>query len=520
MPNQTPHRALPRPSLLSVAIAGLLLAPVARGATITVGSAADPGDGSTTCTLREAIRSINTSSLISGCVNTGAGFGTDDTILFASSVTGTITLSSSELQITKSMAIAGPGADDLAVDGDFLSRVFNITGAPGPTVSIEGLTIQNGSDSGNGGGIFIKGSYLALTNSTVSGNSAFGGGGGIAMDSSSMTLTNSTVSGNSAYGGGGIFAMNSSSATLTNSTVSSNSTSLMGGGIFAATYTSATLTNSTVSGNSSESAGGILALFYSTATLTNSIVANSRGGDCVNNFSTVTGRYTLIEDTGANACSLPATDGNIIGSDPLLDTLADNGCVVPSGNPNGDPAYYGCVKTQALLTGSLALNSASAAFAPNDDERGATRPQGAADDRGAFELGPPAQPTDVTATAGPAQVTVFWTPPTHTGLYPLASCTATANPGGASCTAPAGTNQCTITGLTPGTAYTFTVTCTSGTGQSAITGFASAASGPVTPDAPPVPIPTLSVWGLFGSAGLLSLLGAWRQRRWGQRRRP
>lgn len=194
--------------------------------------------------------------------------------------------------------------------------------------------------------------------------------------------------------------------------------------------------------------------------------------------------------------------------------------MAPSGNPNGDPAYYGCVKTQAPQTGSLALNSASAAFAPNDDERGATRPQGAADDRGAFELGPPAQPTDVTATAGPAQVTVSWTPPTHTGLYPLASCTATANPGGASCTAPAGTNQCTITGLTPGTAYTFTVTCTSGTGQSAITGFASAASGPVTPDAPPVPIPTLSVWGLFGSAGLLSLLGAWRQRRWGQRRRP
>ncbi|WP_295538244.1 IPTL-CTERM sorting domain-containing protein [uncultured Thiohalocapsa sp.] len=36
---------------------------------------------------------------------------------------------------------------------------------------------------------------------------------------------------------------------------------------------------------------------------------------------------------------------------------------------------------------------------------------------------------------------------------------------------------------------------------------------PSGPAAPPEPIPTLSVWGLLASAGLLGLFGAWRQRR-------
>jgi hypothetical protein len=36
---------------------------------------------------------------------------------------------------------------------------------------------------------------------------------------------------------------------------------------------------------------------------------------------------------------------------------------------------------------------------------------------------------------------------------------------------------------------------------------------PSGPAAPVEPIPTLSVWGLLASAGLLGLFGAWRQRR-------
>src|SRR5437764_2047767 len=63
-----------------------------------------------------------------------------DTINFA--VTGTIGLTSGELLVAKSITIAGPGAENLAINGNAKSTVFHI--APGQTVTISGLTITNG----------------------------------------------------------------------------------------------------------------------------------------------------------------------------------------------------------------------------------------------------------------------------------------------------------------------------------------------------------------------------------------
>ena len=85
-----------------------------------------------------------------------------DTITFA--VTGTIGLTSGELLVNKSITISGPGADNLAVDGNAKSRVFHIDFAQ--TVTISGLTITGGSASGNfpdnsGAGIYSD--HAALT---------------------------------------------------------------------------------------------------------------------------------------------------------------------------------------------------------------------------------------------------------------------------------------------------------------------------------------------------------------------
>ena len=93
----------------------------------------------------------------------------------------------------------------------------------------------------------------------------------------------------------------------------------------------------------------------------------------------------------------------------------------------------------------------------------------------------PAAPTGVGATAGNAQVGVSWTAPAWNGGAAVTSYTATASPGGATCTATAPATSCTITGLTNGTAYTVTVTATNTAG----TGPASAASAAVTPIGPP-----------------------------------
>ena len=90
----------------------------------------------------------------------------------------------------------------------------------------------------------------------------------------------------------------------------------------------------------------------------------------------------------------------------------------------------------------------------------------------------PGAPSGVTATAGDGQLTASWMPPTDDGLSPITSYTATAAPGGQTCTTAA--LSCSITGLTNGTSYTVTVTATNALG----TGPASASSNAVTPSAP------------------------------------
>ncbi len=96
----------------------------------------------------------------------------------------------------------------------------------------------------------------------------------------------------------------------------------------------------------------------------------------------------------------------------------------------------------------------------------------------------PDAPAGVDATPGDGQATLTWQPPAHDGGSPVMSYSVTSSPGGLSCSTTEPT--CTLTGLTNGTAYRFTVTATNAVG----TGPASAAFGPVTPQAPtPKPTP-------------------------------
>src|SRR5207245_505517 len=73
-------------------------------------------------------------------------------------------------------------------------------------------------------------------------------------------------------------------------------------------------------------------------------------------------------------------------------------------------------------------------------------------------------------------VTVMWTAPANNGGMAITSYTVTASPGGA--TASGASSPLVVSGLTNGTAYTFTVTAANSVG----TGPASSASPPVTPN--------------------------------------
>jgi fibronectin-binding autotransporter adhesin len=157
---------------------------------------------------------------------------------------GTITLTSGELLVDKSVTIRGPGATKLIVNGTAASRVFHI--APATSVAISGLTIANGhasDDAGSfpanaGGGIYSDHARLTVSDCTVSGNAARYGGGIFSNNESgdgSLSVVTCTASGNSARFGGGIYndgEGGSANLTLNRSVVNDNTADFGGAGIY------------------------------------------------------------------------------------------------------------------------------------------------------------------------------------------------------------------------------------------------------------------------------------------------
>ncbi len=93
----------------------------------------------------------------------------------------------------------------------------------------------------------------------------------------------------------------------------------------------------------------------------------------------------------------------------------------------------------------------------------------------------PDAPTRLSATAGAGQAVLTWSAPAWSGGSPVTGSRVTASPGGATCT---GTTTCTITGLTNGSAYTFTVTAANAVGDSAPSAPSAAVTPRTVPGAP------------------------------------
>src|SRR5262249_51855606 len=117
----------------------------------------------------------NTNDSGPGSLRDALALAQDGDTIDATGVSGTILLTSGELQINHNVTINGPGAGSLAVNGNGTDRVFEIFAA---NVTISDLTITNGHAAGSGGGIYSEGT-LAVTNSSISNNSTNSEGGGI-----------------------------------------------------------------------------------------------------------------------------------------------------------------------------------------------------------------------------------------------------------------------------------------------------------------------------------------------------
>jgi hypothetical protein len=408
----------------------------AQAATFTVSNLNDSGDGS----LRKAIADAN------------ADFTTNDDVVFASGLTGTINVGAdlgTGLYPETPMSIQGPGPGQIALQGvngvDYV--VFTGSGygsSAGVPIAISGVTIAGGDADGSvfterGGGIYNRDAALAVSNSVIRDNYALEDGGGIYTYSASgsVTVVNSTISGNNASDGtdtssyAGAIYSKYSDVTVRNSTIAGNHSGGDGGAIYMSfgggSGGSLSIENSTIADNASlanggdDEGGGVwIAAFggggdsrldIKSSTITGNRVGGTggEGGGVYTQLpaSRVNIQNTIIaNNSGTQGNDIYSTYGGQLGFSLVKDVAnsTDTGYSFTNTGPNitgvdpqlgGLASNGGPTQTQLPAASSPVIDKGNA-FGLNTDQRGVLRPidfpaipnTGDGSDIGAVELQP------------------------------------------------------------------------------------------------------------------------------------
>ena len=339
------------------------------------------------------------------------------TIEFAKRI-HTITLTSGELAITKSLDIEGPGANKLTISGNDTSRVFDIEGTM--AVIISGLTITHGRADGTtnhpgiGGAIYhngegnaatsITGGTLTLSRVVVSNSQAIGslgstdpthpghlGGafaGGVYNQDGTLNISHSTLINNRSIGAdGGTGAVNTTVGDAEGGCINNAS-------IFASAYLS--VNDSSIIGNIAQAGngsagsidatpgffgivnlavgGGIFNFSYlflpapqpvvtSVASITNTVLTgneaiggnNSKGGNASRDIVDVAFGGGISNDAN---CSLIITDSRLSGNKALGGSGGTGGTGVVQQVDVGEGAGIGDIGTYFVNGDTLSNNVA------------------------------------------------------------------------------------------------------------------------------------------------------------------
>ena len=337
--------------LLAVIVLVLVASHAGTFAVVIVDSTADDDDGECAldCTLREAI------------ATTGPG---EEIVV----PPGVYTLSLGVLSIDANRILSGGGAASTFVEST--GRVFSIGSAA--VVTISDMTVHAMVPGDFGGGIFNEGTLTLNHCALLDGRAPTALGGGL-QNLGTAIINDCTISGNVAEFGGGIFHGSDSGLTLNNSTISGNSSIFGGGGILSGGGI-VTLNNCTVTDNAAFSSGGAGLEAFNLTILRNTIVADQLvGPDCVGPIDAGPG-HNLDSD---GSCVAGGGPGNIT-APPLLGPLQDNGGPTATHEPSaGSPA---------IDAGNPASPGSGGDSCLPNDQRGASRPQGAGCDIGAIEV--------------------------------------------------------------------------------------------------------------------------------------
>ncbi len=340
--------------------------------------------------LREAIIAANTNTAVNeapaGRVGSDANGVPLDLIRFAPGLAGgTILLGGTQLPtIVDDLKIEGLGADQLTIDANGQSRIFEILGK---FAEISGVSMTGGYVNQDYGGAIRNDGYLTLKSSHVFGNHADDGfGGGIGnggffgpfFTGAEILLVDSTIAGNVAqFSGGGISGSFGSTSLIhvINSTISGNEASFgSGGGIDS--DAELIIESSTIVGNIGSSNGGGISHSGAPATMRNSIVAGNTisGGttsdDIAGQFDFATTRHNLIANDDDYIGPGDGFGGMIVGTFPF--NLIDPTTVFVDENGDGKfdsndlKDHGGPVPTQALAITSPAINAGDNLLLPLD----------------------------------------------------------------------------------------------------------------------------------------------------------
>ena len=266
---------------------------------------------------------------------------------------------------------------DVVISGNSASSSYaeggGLTNNSSNTTLTRVTFLNNSVTGGPGGGLMNNHSAPVLTDVVFDGNTVSGGGAGMYNFHSSPILSGVTFSNNTAGRRGGGMANEDGNPTLNNVTFYGNSATQTvgsapwGGGGMYNENSNPVLNNVTFGGNSSTLARGMSNSGTSAPQISNTIFWD--GG--TNEFSnTGTGSVTLKDSIVQGGCPTGATCTNVLNSDPKLLALD----------------YYGGVtKSLALDPSSPAIDAGNNTTCATTDQRGVTRPQGAACDMGAYE---------------------------------------------------------------------------------------------------------------------------------------
>jgi hypothetical protein len=307
-----------------------------------------------------------------------------DEISFAPSLTAggpaAILLTMSELQITDSVKLNGPGSELLTIDAQSKSRIFNISATAGD-FTITGLTITGGQTTGantagmettySGGGIrSLTTGQLTIGECTITDNRTAGNGaaGGGVFALGPVVIVASIVSNNTgAADGGGISSQ--ADVSVNECVVAQNHAGLGGGGGISARG-HVVIDRSVVSGNTTT---GIVARgggAYSTQgniTVASSAITDNRtmgnqieGGGIATSFST-SGTVTITNSTiSGNNTTGPENSGNVGGGGVFAIRVVIRNSTISGNSTNGSPSGHGggvLASLMATITNSTVFDN-------------------------------------------------------------------------------------------------------------------------------------------------------------------